>query len=188
MKRADWNALDEAARSRLLMRPTRALAAGVRGRVEEVMADVAARGDVALRVLSEHYDGVRLEHFEVSAREREAAVTAIGAELQNAIAEAAARIEAFHRVGHSSASAVHSSASTRGGGAFGASSARSSVAAPSRRNTSKASACTPARASGGQRPIRSVAERPSRTPCIRSADRSSSLDSGNEAVAVTRSV
>ena len=99
MKRADWNALDEAARSRLLMRPTRALAAGVRGRVEEVMADVAARGDVALRVLSEHYDGVRLEHFEVSAREREAAVTAIGAELQNAIAEAAARIEAFHRAG-----------------------------------------------------------------------------------------
>ena len=106
MKRADWNALDEAARSRLLMRPTRALAAGVRGRVEEVMADVAARGDVALRVLSEHYDGVRLEHFEVSAREREAAVTAIGAELQNAIAEAAARIEAFHRAGTPQAHAL----------------------------------------------------------------------------------
>ena len=63
-KHVDWNALDEATQAQLLTRPTRALAAGVRGRVEETMADVAARGDVALRVLTEHYDGVRLDSHE----------------------------------------------------------------------------------------------------------------------------
>jgi hypothetical protein len=47
MKRVQWSAMDEAAQAQLLTRPTRSLAAGVRGRVEEVMADVAARADVA---------------------------------------------------------------------------------------------------------------------------------------------
>ena len=99
MTHVDWNALDEAAQAQLLTRPTRALAAGVRGRVEEVMADVAARGDVALRVLTEHYDGVRLDAFEVDDAERRAARDAVGPQLRAAIDEAASRIEAFHRAG-----------------------------------------------------------------------------------------
>ena len=98
-KRVDWNTLDEAAQAQLLTRPTRALTAGVRGRVEETMADVAARGDVALRVLTEHYDGVRLEAFEVDETERRTACAAVGPELRAAIDEAASRIEAFHRAG-----------------------------------------------------------------------------------------
>ena len=99
MRRVEWNVLDEATQAQLLTRPTRSLAAGVRGRVEEVMADVAARGDVALRVLTEHYDGVRLEGFEVSADERRAAFDAVGPGLRAAIDEAASRIEVFHRAG-----------------------------------------------------------------------------------------
>lgn len=99
MRRVEWNTLDEATQAQLLTRPTRSLAAGVRGRVEEVMADVAARGDVALRVLTEHYDGVRLESFEVTAQERAAALDAVTPELRAAIDEAASRIEAFHRAG-----------------------------------------------------------------------------------------
>ena len=99
MRRVEWNALDAATQAQLLTRPTRSLAAGVRGRVEEVMGDVAARGDVALRVLTEHYDGVRLESFEVDAAERRAAFNAIGPALRAAIDEAASRIEAFHRAG-----------------------------------------------------------------------------------------
>jgi histidinol dehydrogenase len=99
MKTIDWDAQDAASRAQLLTRPTRALAPGVRARVEEVMADVAARGDVALRVLTEHYDGVRLEAFEVSAEERSAAFAAVGPALRAAIDEAAGRIEAFHRAG-----------------------------------------------------------------------------------------
>lgn len=97
--RIEWNALDAAARARLLVRPTRSLAAGVRARVEEVLADVAARGDVALRVLTEHYDGVRLDAFEVTAAERRAAEQAVQPQLRAAIDEAAGRIEAFHRAG-----------------------------------------------------------------------------------------
>ncbi|MBN8527044.1 MAG: histidinol dehydrogenase, partial [Planctomycetes bacterium] len=99
MKRIEWSAMDDTTRAQLLTRPTRSLAAGVKARVEEVMADVAARGDVALRVLTEHYDGVRLEAFEVDAAERAAAVAAVGPALRAAIDEAASRIDAFHRAG-----------------------------------------------------------------------------------------
>ena len=99
MKRIEWSAMDDTTRAQLLTRPTRSLAAGVKARVEEVMADVAARGDVALRVLTEHYDSVRLEAFEVDAAERAAAVAAVGPALRAAIEEAASRIDAFHRAG-----------------------------------------------------------------------------------------
>ena len=99
MKRIEWSAMDDATRAQLLTRPTRSLAAGVKARVEEVMADVAARGDVALRVLTEHYDGVRLEAFELDATERAAAVATVGPALRAAIDEAASRIDAFHRAG-----------------------------------------------------------------------------------------
>ncbi|TAH46350.1 MAG: histidinol dehydrogenase [Gammaproteobacteria bacterium] len=107
MKPVDWNALDAAAQAQVLTRPTRALAAGVRGRVEEVMADVGLRGDVALQVLTEAYDGVRLDAFEVSVAERRAAHAAIGPELADAIAQAAERIEAFHRAGMPRGYALH---------------------------------------------------------------------------------
>lgn len=113
MKRVDWNALDEATQAQLLTRPTRSLAAGVRGRVEEVMADVAARGDVALRVLTEHYDGVRLDKFEVDAAELRAATASVGAELRAAIDEAASRIEAFHRAGMPQAYALDTAPGVR---------------------------------------------------------------------------
>ena len=113
MKRVDWNALDEATQAQLLTRPTRSLAAGVRGRVEEVMADVAARGDVALRVLTEHYDGVHLDAFEVDADERRAALDAVSPELRAAIDEAASRIEAFHRAGMPQAYALDTAPGVR---------------------------------------------------------------------------
>lgn len=112
-KYVDWNAQDQAARAQLLTRPTRLLAAGVRGRVEEVMADVSARGDIALRVLTEHYDGVRLDDFEVGQTERRAAFTAIGPELRAAIDEAASRIEAFHRAGAPKAYTVETAPGVR---------------------------------------------------------------------------
>lgn len=113
MRRVEWNVLDAATQAQLLTRPTRSLAAGVRGRVEEVMADVAARGDVALRVLTEHYDGVRLEQFEVSADERRAAFDAVGPGLRAAIDEAASRIEAFHRAGMPQAYALDTAPGVR---------------------------------------------------------------------------
>ena len=113
MKRIEWKQVDEATRAQLLTRPTRSLAAGVKARVEEVMADVAARGDVALRVLTEHYDGVRLEAFEVDAAERAAAMAAVGPALRAAIDEAASRIDAFHRAGMPKAYALDTAPGVR---------------------------------------------------------------------------
>ena len=59
--RIDWNALDAGARDEVLQRPTRASSALVRGDVQSILEDVAARGDAALRVLTAHHDGVELE-------------------------------------------------------------------------------------------------------------------------------
>ncbi|RMH90754.1 histidinol dehydrogenase [Lysobacter pythonis] len=99
MKRVDWNALDENARERLLQRPTRALSVEVRASVRAILEDVSLRGDTALRVLTEYHDGVRLDALEVEADEFATAEETVPAELRAAIAEAAARIEAFHRAG-----------------------------------------------------------------------------------------
>ena len=99
MNRIDWNALDAGAREEVLQRPTRASSALVRGDVQSILEDVAARGDDALRVLTAHYDGVELGSFEVDAAEFASAESQVSKELRDAIEEAAGRIEAFHRAG-----------------------------------------------------------------------------------------
>lgn len=99
MNPIDWNALDDTQREHLLTRPTRALAGNVSTTVSAIIEDVAARGDVALRVHTEHLDGVRLQALEVSEAEFAAAEAALSPALLAAIDEAASRIEAFHRAG-----------------------------------------------------------------------------------------
>ncbi|ODV01200.1 MAG: hypothetical protein ABT20_15505 [Rubrivivax sp. SCN 70-15] len=75
-----------------------------------------------------------------------------------------------------------SSESTFGGGVFGAISARASPALPSQRITWKLSACTPGRASAGQRARTSVSDLPPFTASTASAVRSSRRDSGRDGV------
>src|SRR5690606_14519119 len=58
-------------------------------------------GDDALRELTARFDKVRLERLEVDAGEFAAAEAAVAPELRQAMVEAAARIEAFHRAGMS---------------------------------------------------------------------------------------
>jgi len=99
VKRVSWNALDENARASLLQRPTRESSAKVREAVQTVLADVWARGDTALRVYSEQFDGVLMDAFEVEEAEFIAAERALPASLRDAILEAASRIEAFHAAG-----------------------------------------------------------------------------------------
>ena len=70
MKRVEWNAQDVATQAQLLTRPTRSLAAGVRGRVEEVMADVAVRGDVASLIRSLHERAQQAESTRDAAQAR----------------------------------------------------------------------------------------------------------------------
>ncbi|MFN7183434.1 MAG: histidinol dehydrogenase [Thermomonas haemolytica] len=106
MKRIDWNQLDEAARAAVLQRPVQAVSDTVRAGVQAVFEAVAERGDDALRDFTARFDGVALEDFEVGVDEFARAADAVPADVQAAIAEAAARIEAFHRAGIASPYAV----------------------------------------------------------------------------------
>ncbi|MCR6496609.1 histidinol dehydrogenase [Thermomonas sp. S9] len=99
MKRIDWNQLDDPARAAMLQRPVQAVSDAVRSGVQAIFEAVADRGDDALRDFTSRFDGVMLEEFEVDAGEFARAAEAVPAEVQAAIAEAAARIEAFHQAG-----------------------------------------------------------------------------------------
>lgn len=95
----DWNEADAAAQAELLRRPTQVIAATTRAAVAEVLDDVRTRGDVALRELTERFDRVALDDFEVGADEFAAAEAAVPAELREAMVNAATRIERFHAAG-----------------------------------------------------------------------------------------
>ncbi|MBD9435893.1 histidinol dehydrogenase [Pseudoxanthomonas sp. PXM03] len=97
--RYDWDALDETSRAALLARPAQAVAQRTRDAVAGLLADVQARGDVALREVTLRFDGVELTTFGVSEEEFAAAHTAVPADLREAMQDAAGRIEAFHRAG-----------------------------------------------------------------------------------------
>ena len=99
MKRIDWNALGADERAAVLRRPVQAVSDTLREGVWAIFDAVAARGDGALRDYTAQFDGVSLEDFEVGAEEFEAAAAQVPANVQAAILEAAARIEAFHRAG-----------------------------------------------------------------------------------------
>ena len=98
MNRLDWNALDDAARRAALARPAQSRAETLRNGVEQIVARVREDGDQALRELSARYDRCTLDAIEVSAQEIEDAEAHLAPALKAAIDEAAARIEAFHRV------------------------------------------------------------------------------------------
>jgi histidinol dehydrogenase len=97
-----WCALDAEARAAALRRPTQDTAQNVRDGVAAIVAEVRARGDVALLDYTRRFDRAELTDvaaLEVSAAEFAAAEIALDADLKTAIADAAARIEAFHRDG-----------------------------------------------------------------------------------------
>ncbi|HTH66862.1 MAG TPA: histidinol dehydrogenase [Rhodanobacter sp.] len=98
MNRLDWNALDDAARRAALARPAQSRAETLRNGVEQIVARVREDGDQALRELSARYDRCTLDAIEVSTQEIEEAEAHLAPALKAAIDEAAARIEAFHRV------------------------------------------------------------------------------------------
>jgi histidinol dehydrogenase len=99
MKRIDWNALGEDERAAVLQRPAQAVSDALRAGVRAIFDDVAGRGDDALRDFTAKFDGVTLDGFEVGEDEFARARELVPADVQAAIAEAASRIEAFHRAG-----------------------------------------------------------------------------------------
>ena len=105
-QRLDWDSLDAGARDAALQRPVQSVAAMTRESVSALIGDVRGRGDVALREISERFDGVALDSFEVTAEEFSAAEAAVPAALKTAMREAAERIERFHRAGMAAPYAV----------------------------------------------------------------------------------
>lgn len=99
MNRLIWKGLDAAAREAALCRPVQEVAQRTRLAVAALLEDVRARGDDALRELTARFDGVVLDTLEVDAAEFSAAEAAVAPALKQAMGEAAARIEAFHRAG-----------------------------------------------------------------------------------------
>ncbi|WP_293716624.1 histidinol dehydrogenase [Stenotrophomonas sp. UBA7606] len=95
----DWNALDADAQARALTRPVQTVAAQTRASVAELIDQVRSRGDAALRDITERFDGVAPERFEVSEAEFAAAELAVPAALHIAMQQAADRIDRFHRAG-----------------------------------------------------------------------------------------
>ena len=95
----DWNALDADAQARALTRPVQAVAAQTRDSVAGLIEQVRGRGDAALREITERFDGIAPERFEVSEAEFVAAELAVSAELRIAMQQAAKRIDRFHRAG-----------------------------------------------------------------------------------------
>lgn len=65
--------------------------------VRGIIAEVRARGDAALRELTERFDGVVLDHVSVSADEIAAAAGRTPAEVRDALSAAVSNIESYHR-------------------------------------------------------------------------------------------
>ena len=95
----DWNALDANAQARALTRPVQTVATQTRESVVGLIEQVCGRGDAALREITERFDGIAPERFEVSEAEFAAAEMAVPAELRIAMQQAAERIDTFHRAG-----------------------------------------------------------------------------------------
>jgi len=95
----DWNALDANAQVRALTRPVQTVAGQTRDSVAGLIEQVRTRGDAALREITQRFDGIAPERFEVSEAEFAAAELAVSAELRIAMQQAADRIDTFHRAG-----------------------------------------------------------------------------------------
>lgn len=101
MNMLDWSQLDAAARTQALTRPVQTVATQTRDAVTALIADVRTRGDAALREITVRFDGVWLDNLAVSEAEFAAAEAAVAPELRQAMQDAVARIDTFHRAGMS---------------------------------------------------------------------------------------
>jgi histidinol dehydrogenase len=109
----DWSALDAAARRALLRRPAQASRADRAAAVARIIEQVRADGDHTLRALTRRFDGCEVAALELGRDEFEAADRQLQAPLRQALADAAARIEAFHRPGAATAYAVETAPGVR---------------------------------------------------------------------------
>ena len=101
-QRLDWrdhDRPDEATQALALRRPVQQAGQALRSNVAEILRRVREEGDAALHDYSLRFDGVALDAFAVGEDEFAAADASVPASLKAAIADAAERIEHFHRAG-----------------------------------------------------------------------------------------
>ncbi|MGN0857812.1 MAG: histidinol dehydrogenase, partial [Stenotrophomonas sp.] len=94
-----WNELDAAGQAAALTRPVQTVAAQTRDAVAGLIAQVRREGDAGLRAITQRFDGVAPDSFEVSECEFAAAEAAVSAELRQAMVDAIARIRLYHEAG-----------------------------------------------------------------------------------------
>ena len=93
-----WNALNDQARADLLRRPNVAGRSEVDAAVAQIIDQVKRDGDLALRSITQRFDGVLMDRFEVSGAEFEEA-SLVRSEVRAAMVEARERLIAWHRAG-----------------------------------------------------------------------------------------
>lgn len=92
----DWNSCTEAQQSELLMRPAISASDSISRTVAEILDNVKARGDDALREYSAKFDKTDVETLRVTEQEIAEASARLSEELKQAMAVAVNNIETFH--------------------------------------------------------------------------------------------
>jgi histidinol dehydrogenase len=113
MRRLDWPQLSEGARRAALARPAKTVAPETRSAVAAILDEVRTKGDAALHEFSRRFDGVALTDFQVTAAEFAAGWAQVPATVRAAIADAARRIETYHRAGMAGPYAVNTADGVR---------------------------------------------------------------------------
>ncbi|MFP2504174.1 histidinol dehydrogenase [Buttiauxella gaviniae] len=92
----NWNECDETAQQALLTRPAISASESITRTVADILNNVKANGDAALREYSAKFDKTDVQQLKVSEQEITAAVARLGSEIKEAMAVAVANIEKFH--------------------------------------------------------------------------------------------
>ena len=97
MKALTWSGLSASERAQALERPTLQRSGELSARVREILAAVRTGGDKALLDFTERFDGVRPGSLRVGKDEVEAALRQVEPAVLEAMREAIARLELFHK-------------------------------------------------------------------------------------------
>lgn len=92
----DWNQCDEAEQRALLMRPAISASDSITRTVVDILDNVKANGDKALREYSAKFDKTDVKALKVTEQEIEAASARLSDELKQAMAVAVKNIDTFH--------------------------------------------------------------------------------------------
>ncbi len=96
MKTVTWNQLSKAEQRHALARPAQAADVSRRDATASILATVRERGDEALIDFTREFDGITPTSLIATEEEFEAGISAVPAEVLNAIDDARSRIEKFH--------------------------------------------------------------------------------------------